>query len=195
MKRLRNLVNPFNINPEVKIDFRQVFAKEQPLVLDIGFGKGDFLVWMAEKFLKKNFVGLEIRFQFVDRVNKIIAEKGLKNCLAVLANANFRLKELFLPGSISEIYILFPDPWMKKRHHKRRVVSDQFIKDMHYICENKAKIHIKTDEKFMFNDICEKFAAAQLFKKIPNPELPCLTNREEKYLRWCKPIYQLAYRK
>ncbi len=193
MKRLRNLVNPFNINPEVKIDLKQVFAREQPLVLDIGFGKGDFLIQMAEKFPKKNSIGLEIRFQFVDRVNKIIEEKGLKNCLAVLANANFRLKEMFLPDSISEIYILFPDPWMKKRHHKRRVVSDQLIKDMHYICQNKAEVHIKTDEKFMFDDICEKFAAAQLFKKTRDLELPCLTNREEKYIKWCKPIYQATY--
>lgn len=196
MKRFRHHANPFCNAPAVKrFDKKATFGNNNPLILEIGFGLGRFFVAHAQKFPKKNFVGLEIRTAFVELVNQQIKKLGIKNAHAIHANANFSLTNLFGKNSISEVYILFPDPWIKRKHVKRRLVQVKFIKDLYKICRRGTKIHIKTDEEFMYKDIKDKFTATKLFKKVRNIKLPFITTREKKYTKRSKKIWQLTYKK
>jgi tRNA (guanine-N7-)-methyltransferase len=206
MRRFRHLANPLHNIPDVRpLKPAQVFAKQQPLVLEIGFGFGKFFLGLAQKYPKKNFLGLEIRRPFVELIQKKLADLGLKNAHVIYANANFGLTKILKKASVEEVFILFPDPWIKRKHIKRRLINQSFLEDLREICANGAKIHIKTDEKFLYDDIAEKFTGARaqrgkpgcrqakLFKKVRNSKLPFLTNREEKYLKRGKKIWQLTY--
>jgi tRNA (guanine-N7-)-methyltransferase len=202
MRRFRHLANPFHNIPEVKpLRPAAVFAQTQPLILEIGFGFGKFFLEIAQKYPTKNFVGLETRRPFVELIQQKLTGLCLKNAHVIHANANFGLTKIFKKNSISEVFILFPDPWIKRKHIKRRLVNLLFLKDLWKICAKKAKIHIKTDEKFLYDDIRQHFSAAcrpsgkPLFKKMRNPKLAGLTNREEKYIKRGKSIYQLTYHK
>ena len=201
MKRFRHHANPFCNAPDVKkFDSQAIFGNQNPLILEIGFGLGRFFVAHAQKFTKKNFIGLEIRTAFVELVNAQIKKLGLKNALAIHANANFSLINLFGKNSISEVYILFPDPWVKRKHLKRRLVQADLIKDLYKVCRRGAKIQIKTDEEFMHTDIKNKFATTKargkkLFKKTRKSKLPHVTTREKKYIKRGKKIWQLTYQK
>ncbi|MBU0687214.1 MAG: tRNA (guanosine(46)-N7)-methyltransferase TrmB [Candidatus Margulisbacteria bacterium] len=196
MGRFRHLANPFQNAPEVKEqDFKAIFGNDHPLVLEIGIGFGRFFIAMAQKFPNNNFIGIEIRNPFVKIINEKIEKLGLKNALAIHANANFSLTKIINKKSIAEVYILFPDPWIKRKHLKRRLVHLPFIKDLYKVCRRGTKVHIKTDEDFMHADISAKFKSAKLFKKIRNPKLPFITTREKKYLGKGKKIWQLTYQK
>ncbi|MFA5875721.1 MAG: tRNA (guanosine(46)-N7)-methyltransferase TrmB [Candidatus Margulisiibacteriota bacterium] len=187
------MANPLHNIPEVSpLRTAEVFAQKQPLVLEIGFGFGKFFLEMAQKYPEKNFIGLETRRPFVELIRQKLIALGLKNAHVIHANANFGLAKIFKKASVAEIFILFPDPWIKRKHIKRRLINQPFLKDLHKVCARGAKIHIKTDEKFLYDDIRQHFITAKLFKKARNTKLPFLTNREEKYLKRGKKIWQLT---
>ena len=122
-------------------------------IIDIGVGYGESTLEIAKIDTKKNIIACE---KYIDGINKI-AEKNLKSNLSNISifHGNFHqfLDEYCLNNSISEIWILFPDPWPKKRHHKRRLINISFFKKIkEYLCDN-ATIHIASDSKSYISSI------------------------------------------
>ena len=171
--RVHQHVNPlatyFTQLPVKPIEIEKVFVNpELPLHLDIGCGRGRFLLKMAiEKNV--NFLGLEIREPLVDEANRIARENNLENLHYEFCNATLVLDELLekLPENILElITIQFPDPWYKKKHAKRRMVKNKLVEASVKHLKSAGKIFIQTDVEFLADEMFEMFRANENLKEI-----------------------------
>lgn len=101
----------------------RLFPLIQPLVVEIGFGNGDYLVHLARTQPNRNILGFEISSRSMDKAEAKIAKLGLDNARPIHGRAETALAHLLAPASVSEFHINYPDPWFKKRHQRRRLIS------------------------------------------------------------------------
>ena len=101
----------------------RLFPRAQPLIIEIGFGNGDFLLHLARTRPHCNIIGLEISSQSMDKAEAKIAKLGLDNARVIHGRAETALAHLLAPASVQEFHINYPDPWFKKRHQRRRLIS------------------------------------------------------------------------
>jgi len=104
-----------------------VFGRKAPITLEIGFGNGENLAHMAAEHPERDYLGIEVHRPGVGRLLLALEELRLTNVRAVCHDAVEVLAQHIAPGSLDEVLILFPDPWPKKRHHKRRLVQGPFL--------------------------------------------------------------------
>ena len=105
----------------------EIFGRPAPLLVEIGFGSGHFLVGLAQKRPDANVLGVEISLPSLRRGQRKIQQAGLGNVRLVQADARLLLQALYEPATISGVYINFPDPWPKARHQHRRLISQPFL--------------------------------------------------------------------
>jgi tRNA (guanine-N7-)-methyltransferase len=108
------------------LDFSRVFPRVQPVVVEVGFGKGEVTVQLAEQFPQYNFLGIEVHKPGVGQVLHEIHQRGLSNLRVYRGDAVEVLEQLIPPESVHGFHIFFPDPWPKKKHHKRRLLQPPF---------------------------------------------------------------------
>lgn len=131
--------------PLVEIDWRNVFLNGQPPnFLDIGTGRGQFLFEIAIAIPEKNILGIEIKRQEVDWLNNIIKSERIENAGVIWYNVLNSLKYID-SNSIDAIFYLFPDPWLKSRHHKRRALNLDVLSEFYRVLKQDAKIYFATD--------------------------------------------------
>ena len=123
---LENLWPLFGLDPALPFDPAQAFGRQAPLILEIGFGNGDSLAQMALDAPEKNFLGVEVHRPGVGHLLLRVQELGLGNVRVYCADAVEILRERVAPASLDGAQVFFPDPWHKKRHHKRRLVNAAF---------------------------------------------------------------------
>ena len=105
----------------------RLFARVQPLIVEIGFGNGDFLIHLAQTRPDRNVIGLEISSQSMDKAEAKIEALGLENARPIHARGETALAHLFAPESVREFHINYPDPWFKKKHHRRRFIKRETV--------------------------------------------------------------------
>ncbi len=115
-----------SVHPDAHIDWAAEFGREAPLLVEIGSGRGEARVALAEQHPGANIVAFEVFQPAVASTLSRINRHGVTNVRVVLANGVEGLEHLFTPGSVTELWTFFPDPWHKPRHHKRRLVSPEF---------------------------------------------------------------------
>lgn len=126
-------------------DFSQVFAREAPLVLEIGFGNGGQLLHSALVDVDKNFIGVEVHRPGVGRLMNGLAEANADNVRIYQHDAVDVLRNEIAAGALAEVRIYFPDPWHKKRHHKRRLVQPDFLALLASRIVPGGRLHLATD--------------------------------------------------
>ncbi len=151
------------------------FERKVPLVVEIGCGNGQALIAMAEREPEKNFVGIEVHEPGVGRLLQGLAEKGLDNVRVVMADAVDVLARHATPGSIDEVRIYFPDPWPKKRHHKRRLIQPEFVGQLALYIRPGGLLHLATDWQPYCEWMLEVIDAEEGFVRLDHP----LTERPE----------------
>ena len=112
---------------DAPLDLPAMFGRSAPLTLEIGFGNGESLVALAAAHPERDFLGLEVHRPGVGHLMLRAEELGLTNVRAVCRDAVEVLQQCITPGSLDEVLLYFPDPWPKKRHHKRRIVQPDFV--------------------------------------------------------------------
>jgi len=134
------------------IDFRPgplaldtLFPRKQPLTVEIGFGSGESLLQMARERPANNFLGIDVYRPGAGRVLRGIAEHGLQNIRLICHDAVEVFQDNFAAGSIDRVLILFPDPWPRKRHHKRRLVQPGFMELVLDRLKPGGEVHLATD--------------------------------------------------
>jgi len=142
----------------------------KPLYVDLGTGKGDFLIDIAKNNPENNYLGLEVRIlQNLQVQEKILKEntegKKLTNCWSVQGNATISIKNMFKDKEVSAYFIQFPDPWLKKKHVKRRMVKDNNVEEMYDTLKDDGVVYLITDVEEVFIDFCEHLKTK--FKQIP----------------------------
>jgi tRNA (guanine-N7-)-methyltransferase len=139
-KSLTNKINPENI-----------FGRKASLHVDLGCGDGSFLCLLAQRLPDKNFLGIE---RLSGRVRSAARRAvGLDNVRLLQVESFYAVRYLLPAESVETFYLLFPDPWPKRRHHRRRIVTPDFLNSVHTALEEKGTLHIATDDSDYFGKI------------------------------------------
>ena len=156
-----------DMNHETKGKWNTYFKNENPIVLELACGKGDYTVNLAEKFPDKNFIGIDIKGSRLWRGCKTIAERGLKNA-AFLRIYIDTIENYFEKGEVSEIWITFPDPQPKKA--RKRLTHPKFLNSYLPLLNGNGSVNLKTDSDLMYEFTKEVVAQNELsvLEDIPN---------------------------
>jgi tRNA (guanine-N7-)-methyltransferase len=172
----------------------------RPLVLEIGFGRGEFLLALADRSPEADFVGIEISFKRTLKMARKVARAKLDNVRLLEARAQVVLSQLFLPGTLSEIWLNFSDPWPKARHAHRRLVRPEFVVDVATALEPGGVFCVATDDVRYAHQIDEVLTGEKsLFNQYrPWPYLHdvpgrLMTGYETQWRSAGRPMHFFAY--
>lgn len=112
-----------SVAPGARLDLEKVFGRRAPLTVEIGSGSGDTLAAVAAAHPDRDFIGFEVYLPSIATTFNKLEDAGVSNARIVMADAAAGLEHLLGPGDLDELWTFFPDPWHKKRHHKRRIVN------------------------------------------------------------------------
>lgn len=187
-RRFRQHVNPLAQQYRAPIelpDWPAVFADPTlPIHLDIGCARGKYLMAVAHaNALTTNYVGVEIRQNVIAEASHEAARRELANLAFLHANMNFQQQLLIpsLPSTIASVSIFHPDPWMKKRHLKRRLVTPTFVTELADLLQPGTPIYVQTDVEELFEYMVEVFEHSQRygFDALHENPLGIATDREK----------------
>jgi len=145
-------------------DLEEIFPNQAPLVVEIGFGEGSSLLTMAENAPQLNFIGIEVYRNGVAKLLRGIAEKKLTNLRVVVGDAVSILETAIAANSLYRLQLYFPDPWPKKRHHKRRLVQTAFVNLLASRLVPGGIFHMATDWQDYAKTAAECIQACPAFK-------------------------------
>jgi tRNA (guanine-N7-)-methyltransferase len=187
-------------DPPAPFDWRAVFGNDRPVEVEVGFGKGLFLLTAAQAKPDVNFVGVEIVRKYQLFTATRLAKRGLRNVRLACADARAFLRDCVAAGSLHAVHVYFPDPWWKKRHHKRRVFTPEFAAECERALRPGGLLHVVTDVAEYFGLMSETLAQRKGLRPLPPPEpkgpdhdLDYLTNFERKFRMQGKPIHRGLY--
>ena len=178
------------------LDLATVFSRPGPLEVDLGCGDGSFLVAMAERYPERNFLGVERLLGRVRSASGRAARHALSNLRVLRVETSYAVGYLLPPGSAAAVHLLFPDPWPKKRHQRRRVVTKDFLSAVHRLLAPHGCFRMATDQADYFAAVRE-LAANSAFLEEPagREEMFPRTTFETRFLAQGAPIYRLVLRK
>ena len=166
---------------ENKGKWKEIFGNDNEIYLEIGSGRGDFLIEIAKDNPDINFIGLEVNTNAFVVASRKIRENELTNVRGLIADAE-NLEEIFENEEISRIYLNFSTPWPKRRHHKRRLSHERFLNRYKNIIKDKAVLELKTDNKELYE------ASVKYFEEFSMDII-------EKDFRRKKQIYKRIWKK
>jgi tRNA (guanine-N7-)-methyltransferase len=146
--------------PGSPIDWKQLFGNDRPVEIEVGSGKGAFLVAAAEANLDTNYLGIEIDRALQLYVATRLAKRGLHNARVASTDARRLFHDRIAESSVRAVHVYFPDPWWKKRHHKRRVWTPAFAADCVRVLVPGGRLHVATDVA-EYGEIIRELLAAQ----------------------------------
>jgi len=173
-------VLPFSAAP---LDFAALFGREAPVVLEIGFGMGNATADIAQRLPGTDFLGVEVHPPGVGSLLRQIGERGLTNLRIVQHDAVEVLAAMVPPASLTGIHIFFPDPWHKKRHHKRRLIQPAFVAALARHLAPGGTLHCATDWEPYAQQMLDVLSAEPMLantaaRYAPRPEARPLTKFE-----------------
>jgi tRNA (guanine-N7-)-methyltransferase len=178
------------------LDLATVFSRPGPLEVDLGCGDGSFLVALAERFPERNFLGIERMLGRVRSACGRAARQAVSNLRVLRVETSYAVEHLLPPDSTTAAHLLFPDPWPKKRHHRRRIVTKDFLLAMHRLLAPHGCFRIATDQADYFAAIRELVVESAFIEELAEREetFP-LTTFEKRFLAVNAPIHRLVLRK
>ena len=188
-------INFFNIDDV--LNFKKLFNNNNPCVLDIGFGDGKLLTSIAKKFPDINFIGIEVYESGVGNILKQISEDELDNLKISSDDAVVILNNFIQDNSLFGVSLFFPDPWPKKKHHKRRIINSNFLDLIRKKIQKNGFVKIATDWSNYGEDIISLFEEYNNFEKTNNIflfEERCLTKFEKRGIALGHQITDLCYK-
>ncbi|MGI8891449.1 MAG: tRNA (guanosine(46)-N7)-methyltransferase TrmB [Chthoniobacterales bacterium] len=174
----------------------EVFSRTGPLEIDIGCGDGAFLVARAGQFPDRNFLGLEKLAGRIRRACKKTSRLDLTNARFLRIESVYAIQYLLPPASAEIAHLLFPDPWPKKKHRRRRIVTKEFLDLVHRVLVTEGRFRIATDQENYFAAMRELISPAQFIEVAPSPDegFP-ITTFEKHFLKEGVTIHRLELRK
>jgi tRNA (guanine-N7-)-methyltransferase len=179
------------------IDIPGLFPDVRNVILEIGFGMGEATALIGRDFPDTGFVAVEVHKPGIGKLMARIEELELKNIRIIEGDAHPILKTMIADKSVDGVHLFFPDPWPKKRHHKRRIVNQEFLNLVHSKIKDGGFIHIATDWVPYAEWIQEVFAASPLFTGgvVERPEWRPVTRFEGQGITKDHQVNDLRYTK
>ena len=164
------------------LNWAEVFPRRAPIEIDLGCGDGAFLMAMARANPEHNFLGIERLLGRVNKVCRKVACEDLKNARVLRVDVAHALSNLVPADSIAAFHLLFPDPWPKRRHHRRRAFTTEFLSCIYRALIGDGLFHIATDHADYFHQIERVIAASDTFVVVAGQHDFPLTTFEQKFL-------------
>ena len=182
------------------LDLRDVFGRDAPCTLEIGFGNGESLVALAAAHPKRDFLGLEVHRPGVGHLMLRAEELALANVRAICRDAVEVLQQCIATGALDEVLLYFPDPWPKKRHHKRRIVQPEFVALVADRLRTGGVLRMATDWQPYAEHMLEVASACALLRNespdggyVPRPDSRPVTRFERRGHRLGHGTWDLAF--
>jgi tRNA (guanine-N7-)-methyltransferase len=179
------------------LDWSRVFARKQPIEIDVGCGKGAFLFWAAQTQPQRNFVGVDRLLRRLRRVDGRAVRAGLQNVSLLRIESTYLISKLVPDRSVSTYHVLFPDPWPKRRHRGRRLIGAPFLADVHRTLTDGGIVNCATDHEEYFEWIQREFQKYGGFVKDEPRPLPeeARTDFERKFVAAGRTIHRCRWQK
>ena len=182
------------------IDLERIFARTALKILEVGFGMGETTAQIAVQHPENDYLGIEVHAPGVGSLLNRIAGLGLANVRVIQHDAVEVLEHMLAPQSLDGAHIFFPDPWPKKRHHKRRLIQPPFAQLIATRLKPGAYLHVATDWEDYAQQILEVLSAVPLLENTaggfaPRPDYRPLTKFENRGLKLGHGVWDIVFRR
>jgi len=149
----------------IPLDFKSVFDNgNNTIKFEIGFGNGESLIRLAEKYPEINYFGIDRKMDRVrTALSKLNKKEKIQNLVISRLGTDY-IEQVIQPGSLDEIIMNFPDPWPKKRHHKNRTINSDYISVLHKLLKNKGIFRFASDHEEYSMEVFELLNGSKLFR-------------------------------
>ncbi len=183
-------------------DASAIFGREAPLEVEVGSGKGMFLLTAAQERPDTNFLGIELAEKYAEFCAARLARRKIANACAISADAGRVFAELLPDATLAAVHVYFPDPWWKARHKKRRVMNEGFVHQIERTLRVGGSLHFWSDVEEYFQTTLDMLRTeTRLVGPLPVAERPAehdldyRTNFERRVRQAGKPVYRAEFRK
>ena len=199
-------ISELSFNPEIGLDtlegsinWAALFDNPRPVEVEVGFGKGRFLITAAERFPEVNYFGIERKLSYFRVARRRISKRGLRNVRMIRTDAIAFVREVIPEASVRAFHVYFPDPWWKKRHKKRRIFALDWVEDLARTLVSGGTLYTASDVGEYFEHIQAVIGECPKFRPLDNPAermeaagyVP--SNFEVKMARAGHPIQRAVY--
>ncbi|MDQ8022271.1 MAG: tRNA (guanosine(46)-N7)-methyltransferase TrmB [Moraxellaceae bacterium] len=180
------------------LDYAATFGRQAPVVLEIGCGMGDTTAKIAAAQPERDFIGIEVHGPGVGNLCKLIETQGLSNLRVMQHDATEVVRDMIAADSLAGVHVFFPDPWPKKRHHKRRILQPAFVHELAARLAPGGYLHCATDWEEYAQHMLEVLSAESLLQNTaadyaPRPDYRPLTKFEARGLRLGHGVWDLVF--
>lgn len=181
----------------ISLDFASIFPEADEVIVEIGFGMGEATVEIAKSLPKTGFLAIDVHQPGIGKLLSAIEENGISNIRVMDEDAHFVLQNMIADSSLDGVHLFFPDPWPKTRHHKRRIVNENFIALVASKLKAGGTIHTATDWEPYATWMKERFDSSLLFTGgiVERPNWRPLTRFEGQGIRKDHKVTDLIYTK
>jgi len=202
-RALESLWPQFGIDfSEQEIDFEKTFGRTAETVLEIGFGNGESLWKMAQADADRNYIGIEVHRPGVGHLLQLIEQSGINNLRIISHDAVDVINYQIAENSLHKAQLFFPDPWHKKKHHKRRIVQDEFVNMLAQKINSDGVFHLATDWEHYAEHMLEVMNRNQSFINladdntfVPKPDYRPTTKFEIRGQKLGHGVWDRLYKK
>ncbi len=163
---LQNLWPRYGLDEDGPLDLRQAFGRDAPRVLEIGFGMGDALAAMAAAHPERDYLGIDVHEAGIGRLLHMADEAGIENLRVLRGDAVVVLRERLQGPALDAVMVFFPDPWPKKRHHKRRLIRPEVVALLADRIRTGGQLHLATDWQAYAEQMLEVIEANGQFRNL-----------------------------
>ena len=171
------------------------FVGEAQVLLEVGFGKGQFLLELARMNPQARVLGFEVRSKYLKIALRRLEKAGVDNARLVLGDARWAMPRLVAPQSLDAFFLMFPDPWWKKRHHKKRFLDEQTLATLKSLLKPNALLVVRSDVPLVLDLANDILGADPEIVNVGDAgmDLP-VTDRERTCAETGTPVDQMVYR-
>lgn len=185
---------------EASVDLDAVFGRCAPKIVEIGFGMGETTARIAAAHPENDYLGIEVHTPGVGALCKLVAEQSLGNVRIVQHDAVEVLRDMIPDGVLAGVHVFFPDPWRKKRHHKRRIIQADFVALIAAKLAPGGYLHCATDWEDYAHWMLDVLTAEPALENsangfAPRPDYRPLTKFEQRGLRLGHGVWDLVFRR
>jgi tRNA (guanine-N7-)-methyltransferase len=198
---LESLWDKYCLDPRKPVDFTEVFQRQAPLIVEIGFGNGDSLAEMAQANPQFDYIGIEVHRPGLGHLMLLLEQKAITNVRIYHHDAIEILEQQIPDNSLAGVQLFFPDPWQKRCHHKRRIVKPSFVELVTKKLAKGGYFHAATDWEHYAKEMLETISANQkLVNSSKNktycerPDYRPLTKFEQRGMRLGHGVWDLIFK-
>ncbi|NOT11929.1 MAG: tRNA (guanosine(46)-N7)-methyltransferase TrmB [Methylococcaceae bacterium] len=199
---LEKFSEKYCLDPKVDYDFIEVFGRDAPLLVEIGFGNGDSLAHLATANPEKNFIGIEVHRPGVGHLLLKLEQNAINNVRIYCHDAIEVFEQRIPDNGLDAVHLFFPDPWPKKKHHKRRIVRPSFVELLIKKLNSHGYFHAATDWEHYAEAMLEQLSASRGLTNVSKtgafcerPDYRPLTKFEQRGMRLGHAVWDLIFRK